>query len=110
MIYAAGDQAEMMEESQEAALRREEMIRMYHTCNDALGLIRDVSTKTVHTPLPPPVHHDDDSDSYHPPPTRGRQNPPRPTRPTSTAAPPRPTLARSPVPPATNSDKPSIPR
>ena len=46
MIYAAGDQSEMMEESQEAATRREEMIRMYHTCNSALELIRDVSSKT----------------------------------------------------------------
>ena len=46
MIYASGDQNEMMEESQEAALRREELIRMYHTCNEALGLIRDVSSKT----------------------------------------------------------------
>lgn len=46
MIYAAGDQNAMMEESQEAAMRREELIRMYHTCNDALALIRDVSAKT----------------------------------------------------------------
>ena len=46
MIYAAGDQSEMMEESQEATLRREEMIHMYHTCNEALALIRDVTTKT----------------------------------------------------------------
>ena len=46
MIYAAGDQNEMMEESQEAAMRREEMIHMYHTCNDALKLISDVSSKT----------------------------------------------------------------
>lgn len=46
MIYAAGDQGEMMEESQESAIRREEMINMYHTCNEALTLIRDVSSKT----------------------------------------------------------------
>lgn len=46
MIYAAGDQDAMMEESQEAAMRREELVRMYHTCNEALALIRDVSTKT----------------------------------------------------------------
>ena len=46
MIYASGDQGEMMEESQEAAMRREEMIHMYHTCNEALRLIQDVSTKT----------------------------------------------------------------
>ena len=46
MIYAAGDQNEMMEESKEAAMRREELIHMYHTCNQALDLIRDVSSKT----------------------------------------------------------------
>lgn len=46
MIYTAGDQDNMMEESQEAAKRREEMIKMYHTCKDALGLISDVSSKT----------------------------------------------------------------
>lgn len=46
MIYSAGDQDQMMEESQEAAQRREEMIRMYHCCKDALTLISEVSTKT----------------------------------------------------------------
>ena len=46
MIYSAGNQDDMMEESQEAARRRDEMVRMYHTCKDALGLISDVSTKT----------------------------------------------------------------
>ena len=46
MIYAAGDQNDMMEESREAAQRREELIHMYHTCNQALELIRDVSSKT----------------------------------------------------------------
>jgi len=46
MIYAAGNQDDMMEESQEAARRRDEMIRMYHTCKDALMLISDVSSKT----------------------------------------------------------------
>lgn len=46
MIYSAGDQNEMMEESKEAAMRREEMIKMYHTCKDALDIIADVSAKT----------------------------------------------------------------
>ncbi|CAI8037764.1 Dynamin-1 [Geodia barretti] len=50
MIYAAGDQSEMMEESQEATLRREDMIHMYHTCNEALSLIRDVTSKTCMAP------------------------------------------------------------
>lgn len=137
MIYAAGDQNSMMEESQEAAMRREELIRMYHTCNDALALIRDVSAKTgtrtmsihlpsmilslslstVHTPLPPPVQHDDAPDNPYSAPSRGRPNPPppsRPSRPTSSIAPPaRPSNTRSPVPErpgAVNSDRPSVPR
>ena len=46
MIYSAGDQDNMMEESQDAAKKREEMIHMYHTCKDALVLISDVSSKT----------------------------------------------------------------
>ena len=46
MIYASGDQDSLMEESREAASRRDEMLQMYHTCKDALNLIADVSTKT----------------------------------------------------------------
>ena len=46
MIYSAGHQNEMMEESQEAAMRREEMIRMYHTCKEALDIISEVNSKT----------------------------------------------------------------
>ena len=46
MIYAAGNQDQLMEESTQAAQRREEMIRMYHTCKDALTLISEVSTRT----------------------------------------------------------------
>ena len=46
MIYSAGDQNSLMEESQEAARRRDEMVRMYHTCKEALDLISDVGSKT----------------------------------------------------------------
>ena len=46
MIYSAGNQDSLMEESQQAAQRREEMIRMYHTCKDALQMISEVSTRT----------------------------------------------------------------
>lgn len=46
MIYAAGNQDSLMEESSQAAQRREEMVRMYHTCKDALQLISEVSTRT----------------------------------------------------------------
>lgn len=32
-------QSQMMEESAEAASKREEMLRMYHACKDALRII-----------------------------------------------------------------------
>ena len=46
MIYASGNQDSLMEESTESARRRDETIKMYHTCKDALQLISEVSTKT----------------------------------------------------------------
>ncbi|XP_075228265.1 dynamin-1 shibire isoform X2 [Lycorma delicatula] len=57
-LYASGDQASMMEESPEEALKREEMLRMYHACKEALRIIGDVSMATVSTPVPPPVKND----------------------------------------------------
>lgn len=57
-LYASGDQSQMMEESQEEALKREEMLRMYHACKEALQIIGDVSMATVSTPVPPPVKND----------------------------------------------------
>ena len=46
MIYSSGDQNQLMEESSESAQRREEMIRMYHACKDALTLVQDIGAKT----------------------------------------------------------------
>jgi dynamin GTPase len=57
-LYASGDQANMMEESQEEAMKREEMLRMYHACKEALRIIGDVSMATVSTPMPPPVRNE----------------------------------------------------
>ncbi|XP_050359318.1 dynamin isoform X4 [Nymphalis io] len=57
-LYASGDQSQMMEESPEEALKREEMLRMYHACKEALRIIGDVSMATVSTPVPPPVKND----------------------------------------------------
>ncbi|KAI5642453.1 dynamin GTPase effector domain-containing protein [Phthorimaea operculella] len=57
-LYASGDQAQMMEESPEEAQKREEMLRMYHACKEALHIIGDVSMATVTTPVPPPVKND----------------------------------------------------
>lgn len=48
----------MMEESPEEAMKREEMMRMYHACKEALRIIGDVSMVTVQTPVPPPVKND----------------------------------------------------
>ncbi len=44
-----------MEESAEEAVKREETLRMYHACKEALRIIGDVSMATVSTPIPPPV-------------------------------------------------------
>lgn len=57
-LYNSGDQNQMMEESQEEAMKREEMLRMYQACKEALRIIGDVSMATVTTPVPPPVKND----------------------------------------------------
>ncbi len=44
-----------MEESADEALKREEMLRMYHACKEALKIIGDVSTATISTPNPAPI-------------------------------------------------------
>merc|ERR1711981_467782 len=57
-LYATGDTHSMMEESQDEALKREEMLRQYHACKEAMRIIGDVSMATVTTPAPPPVKAD----------------------------------------------------
>ncbi|CAH1721407.1 unnamed protein product [Chironomus riparius] len=57
-LYASGDQNQMMEESPEAASKREEMLRMYHACKEALRIIGDVTMATFSTPIPAPVKND----------------------------------------------------
>ncbi|XP_046448852.1 dynamin-like isoform X4 [Daphnia pulex] len=59
-LYATGDTNNMMEESAEEAVKREEMLRIYHACKEALKIIGDVSMATVSTPVPPPVRGGDD--------------------------------------------------
>ncbi|KAM4719657.1 dynamin-1a isoform 1-T1 [Anableps anableps] len=54
-LYSCGDQNTLMEESQEQAQRRDEMLRMYHALREALNIIGDISTTTVSTSMPPPV-------------------------------------------------------
>uniref|UniRef100_A0A8C2KXZ1 Dynamin-2 n=1 Tax=Cyprinus carpio TaxID=7962 RepID=A0A8C2KXZ1_CYPCA len=55
-LYSSGDQNSLMEESADQAQRRDEMLRMYHAIKEALGIIGDISTSTVSTPVPPPVN------------------------------------------------------
>ncbi|XP_019735172.1 dynamin-1a isoform X9 [Hippocampus comes] len=54
-LYSCGDQNTLMEESQEQAQHRDEMLRMYHALREALHIIGDISTSTVSTAMPPPV-------------------------------------------------------
>ncbi|XP_022085097.1 dynamin-1-like isoform X2 [Acanthaster planci] len=58
-LYSTGDQDSLMEESQEEAQRREEMLKMYHTTKEALKIIGDINMTTKSVPLPPPVDNDD---------------------------------------------------
>ncbi|XP_034136071.1 dynamin isoform X4 [Drosophila guanche] len=106
-LYASGDQAQMMEESAESATRREEMLRMYRACKDALQIIGDVSMATVSSPLPPPVKNDWLPSGLDNP----RLSPPSPGGPRK----PAPTAQGSlggrnpPLPPATGRPAPAIP-
>lgn len=54
-LYSCADQNTLMEESQEQAQRRDEMLKMYHALREALNIIGDISTTTVSTNMPPPV-------------------------------------------------------
>ena len=51
-------QQSLMEESADEAIKREEMLRQYHACKEALRIIGDVSVATVSTPAPPPIKND----------------------------------------------------
>lgn len=54
-LYSAGDQNALMDESQEQAQRRDEVLRTHQALKEALAIIGDISTTTVTTPMPPPV-------------------------------------------------------
>ncbi|XP_065821523.1 dynamin-1a isoform X12 [Labrus bergylta] len=104
-LYSCGDQNTLMEESQEQAQHRDEMLRMYHALREALNIIGDISTTTVTTSMPPPV---DDSwlqvqrgssggRSPATSPTPNRRAPPGPPgRPVSRGPPPGPPPAGGP--------------
>lgn len=71
-LYASGDQASMMEEAPEEAQKREDMLRMYHACKDALRIIGDVSMATFSGAALPPAS------SYIPQADVARNSPPSP--------------------------------
>ncbi|XP_061527147.1 dynamin-1-like isoform X2 [Phycodurus eques] len=54
-LYSCTDQNTLMEESQEQAQLRDDMLRMYHALREGLNIIGDISTSTVTTSMPPPV-------------------------------------------------------
>jgi len=107
-LYACGDTNNMMEESAEEAAKREEMLRMYHACKEALRIIGDVSMATVSTPVPPPVKGEDWLSSM-----GQRASPPSPggpRRPTSSGPTPAPAASRAPpAPPASGRPAPAVP-
>ncbi|XP_054919160.1 dynamin-1 isoform X4 [Dermacentor andersoni] len=99
-LYASGDQTQLMEESPEEAQKRDEMLRMYHACKEALRIIGDVSMQTSYQPTPPPVK--DDWLKMQPP-DSPRPAPPSPGGPrrnvgSSRAPPPVPAAASRPAP------------
>ncbi|XP_026276406.1 dynamin isoform X2 [Frankliniella occidentalis] len=113
-LYASGDQSSMMEESPEEALKREEMLRMYHACKEALRIIGDVSMATVTTPVPPPVKNDWLASSIE---SNPRLSPPSPGGPRRGVQPMQPmggapmggSSRPPPVPPASGRPAPAIP-
>uniref|UniRef100_A0A8D0AFY4 Interferon-induced GTP-binding protein Mx n=1 Tax=Sander lucioperca TaxID=283035 RepID=A0A8D0AFY4_SANLU len=54
-LYSAGDQNALMDESQEQAQRRDEVLRTHQALTEALAIIGDISTSTITVPMPPPV-------------------------------------------------------
>ncbi|XP_019202637.1 dynamin-1 isoform X1 [Oreochromis niloticus] len=113
-LYSCGDQNTLMEESQEQAQHRDEMLRMYHALREGLSIIGDISTSTITTAMPPPVDDSWLQVTGMPPgrrspmssPTPQRRAPPGPPRPGGRAAPgppSRPAVSPDPGPP------PSIP-
>ncbi|XP_028411084.1 dynamin-1-like isoform X2 [Dendronephthya gigantea] len=89
-IYSSGDTKTMMEESEEEALRREEMMRLYQSTKEALDIIGDINMHTISTPLPPPIEKDDEPAShYRPQASRPPPSTNAPTRPSSSPTPTR---------------------
>ena len=48
----------LMEESQQEAQRREDLLRTYHSLKEALNIIGEVNMSTTYVPPPPPLKND----------------------------------------------------
>ncbi|KAI1724428.1 dynamin central region domain-containing protein [Ditylenchus destructor] len=59
LYQQGGDTDTLMEESPIEAQRREEMLRMYQACKEALRIINDANMATMSTDMPPPVPTND---------------------------------------------------
>lgn len=104
-LYAAGDQSTLMEESPEEERRRQDLLKTYHACKEALRIIGDVSMQTTYSPAPPPVKNDWQSSSITPTPA-----PPSPKILSShNRGPPPPPQNRAVTQPASGRPAPSIP-
>uniref|UniRef100_A0AAX7T6T0 Interferon-induced GTP-binding protein Mx n=1 Tax=Astatotilapia calliptera TaxID=8154 RepID=A0AAX7T6T0_ASTCA len=94
-LYSAGDQNALMDESQEQAQRRDEVLRTHQALKEALAIIGDISTSTITVPLPPPVDTSWVGGS-----TGGRRSPPpSPTAPRRMSSGQRPAPRGAPPPP-----------
>ncbi|XP_061549534.1 dynamin-3 isoform X1 [Phycodurus eques] len=94
-LYSAGDQNALMDESQEQAQRRDEVLRTHQALKEALAIIGDISTTTITVPLPPPVDNSWVGGS-----SGGRRSPPpSPTAPRRMSAGQRPAPRGAPPPP-----------
>lgn len=101
-LYEYGDIDALMEESQLEAQKREEMLRLYHACKEALRIISEVNISTIGES--PPVLPVTD---YRPQPSQVPRQAPAPP---GTRAPPPPHHARErPSPRAEESGAPAIP-
>ncbi|XP_072768696.1 dynamin-1-like isoform X1 [Nerophis lumbriciformis] len=94
-LYSAGDQNALMDESQEQAQRRDEVLRTHQALKEALAIIGDISTSTITVPMPPPVDNSWVGGS-----SGGRRSPPpSPTGPRRMSAGQRPGPRGAPPPP-----------
>ena len=106
LIFVFCLQHSMMEESADEALRREEMLRMYHACKEALKIIGDISTATISGNAGVPQVRTDYSALSTPSYTQPQTSPANNRKP----APPSSSLGSRPPPPApTGRQAPSAP-